>query len=155
MIVRSGWHLGTVSLVLTLPPDTVLSIHEQPMFEPVPPHEDATKWKHEELQNMRANTLDVLLQLSKNGFDLYKRKPLSLNSVRRPLSKWHSRDKPNLDRQETGMTFALAGEPVSLADEGTSNLFYYLFEDYVAAGPLKTAEKKLESMVSSVTGHDR
>ncbi|KAI1365061.1 hypothetical protein F5Y08DRAFT_194530 [Xylaria arbuscula] len=129
---------------------TVLSIHEQPMFEPVPPHEDAARWKYEELQNIRANTLDVLLQLSKNGFDLYKRKPLSLNSVRRPLSKWHSRDRPNLDRQETGMSFAFGCEPVSLADEGTSNLFYYLFEDYVAAGPLKTAEKKLKSMTTSV-----
>ncbi len=97
---------------------------------------------------MRANTLDVLLQLSRKGFDLYKRKPLSLNSVRRPLSKWHSHDKASLGRRDTGMTFANAGEPVSLADEGTSNLFYYLFEDYVAAGPLKTAEKKLEHMVS-------
>ncbi|KAI0508545.1 hypothetical protein F5B22DRAFT_659147 [Xylaria bambusicola] len=129
---------------------TVLSVHEQPSFESVPANEDPKKWQREELQNMRANTLDVLLQLSKHGFDLYKRKPLSLNSVRRPLSKWHSRDKPNLDRHETGMTFALAGEPVSLADEGTSNLFYYLFEDYVAAGPLKTAEKKLENMTTKV-----
>ncbi|KAI1351180.1 hypothetical protein F5Y01DRAFT_283638 [Xylaria sp. FL0043] len=129
---------------------TVLSIHEQPSFETPPPNEDAVKWKAEELQNIRANTLDVLLQLSRKGFDLYKRKPLSLNSVRRPLSKWHSRDKPNLDRHETGMTFAIGGEPVSLADEGTSNLFYYLFEDYVAAGPLKTAERKLEHMTSKV-----
>ncbi|KAI0966928.1 hypothetical protein F4678DRAFT_447735 [Xylaria arbuscula] len=129
---------------------TVLSVHEQPSFEAVPANEDAEKWKAEELQNMRANTLDVLLQLSKRGFDLYKRKPLSLNSVRRPLSKWHSRDKPSLDRHETGMTFAIAGEPVSLADEGTSNLFYYLFEDYVAAGPLKTAERKLEYMTSKI-----
>ncbi|KAK5633194.1 hypothetical protein RRF57_008908 [Xylaria bambusicola] len=125
---------------------TVLSIHEQPSFESVPANEDPKKWQREELQNMRANTLDVLLQLSKHGFDLYKRKPLSINSVRRPLSKWHTRNESNLDRHETGMTFALAGEPVSLADEGTSNLFYYLFEDYVAAGPLKTAEKKLENM---------
>ncbi|KAI1423080.1 hypothetical protein F5Y12DRAFT_560606 [Xylaria sp. FL1777] len=129
---------------------TVLSIHEQPSFEAVPPNENAENWRAEELRNIRANTLDVLLQLSRRGFDLYKRKPLSLNSVRRPLSKWHSRDKPNLDRQETGMTFAFGGEPVSLADEGTSNLFYYLFEDYVAAGPLKTAERKLEHMTSKV-----
>ncbi|KAI0426801.1 hypothetical protein F5Y09DRAFT_50152 [Xylaria sp. FL1042] len=129
---------------------TVLSIHEQPSFETPPPNEDACKWRAAELGNIRANTLDVLLQLSRKGFDLYKRKPLSLNSVRRPLSKWHSRDKPSLDRHETGMTFAIRGEPVSLADEGTSNLFYYLFEDYVAAGPLKTAERKLEHMTSKV-----
>ncbi|KAI0542912.1 hypothetical protein GGR58DRAFT_450011 [Xylaria digitata] len=129
---------------------TVLSIHEQPSFEPVPENENEDEWKAEELRNMRANTLDVLLQLSRKGFDLYKRKPLSLNSVRRPLSKWNSRDRPNLDRHETGMSFAITGEPVSLADEGTSNLFYYLFEDYVAAGPLKTAERKLEQMTHKV-----
>ncbi|TGJ88154.1 hypothetical protein E0Z10_g513 [Xylaria hypoxylon] len=129
---------------------TVLSIHEQPSFEPVPENEDEDQWKADELRNMRANTLDVLLQLSQEGFDLYRRKPLSLNSVRRPLNKWHSRDKPSLDRHETGMSFAIAGEPVSLADEGTSNLFYYLFEDYVAAGPLKTAERKLEQMTNKV-----
>lgn len=101
---------------------------------------------------MRANTLDVLRQLSRQGFDLYKRKPLSLNSVRRPLSKWHARGSISLDRHETGMTFASGPEPVSLADEGTSNLFYYLFEDYVAAGPLKTAERKLEHIVSRAAG---
>ncbi|KAH8157962.1 hypothetical protein CIB48_g10284 [Xylaria polymorpha] len=129
---------------------TVLSIHEQPSFETVPDKEDADKWKHEELKNMRANTLNVLLQLSRQGFDLYKRKPLSLNSVRRPLSKWHARDRPSISRYETGMSFASGREPVSLADEGTSNLFYYLFEDYVAAGPLKTAEKKLEQMTNKV-----
>jgi hypothetical protein len=119
----------------------------------VPEKEDQDKWRAEELKNIRANTLDVLLQLSRKGFDLYKRKPLSLNSVRRPLSKWSTRDKPNLSRHETGMTFAHGVEPVSLADEGTSNLFYYLFEDYVAAGPLKTAESKLEHMVSSLRQH--
>ncbi|KAI1115246.1 hypothetical protein F5Y14DRAFT_450334 [Nemania sp. NC0429] len=130
---------------------TVLSIHEQPTFEPVPEKEDPQMWKDEELRNMRANTLDVLRQLSRLGFDLYKRKPLSLNSVRRPLSRWHSRGSISLNRHETGMTFASgAPEPVSLADEGTSNLFYYLFEDYVAAGPLKTAERKLEQITNKI-----
>lgn len=114
----------------------------------MPEKEDPERWRAEELRNIRANTLDVLLQLSKKGFDLYKRKPLSLNSVRRPLSKWHNHDRPALSRHESGMSFVHMAEPVSLADEGTSNLFYYLFEDYVAAGPLKTAEYKLEQMVS-------
>ncbi|KAI8629238.1 hypothetical protein F5Y19DRAFT_94509 [Xylariaceae sp. FL1651] len=127
---------------------TVLSIHEHTSFESA--DKDDAKWNAEELNNIRANTLDVLLQLSKKGFDLYKRKPLSLNSVRRPLSKWHSHDKPDLSRHETGMSFAHQGEPISLADEGTSNLFYYLFEDYVAAGPLKTAEHKLEQMTHKI-----
>lgn len=106
-----------------------------------------------ELINMRANTLDVLRQLSREGFDLYKKKPLSLNSVRRPLNRWHghARDSMTLDRHDTGMSFANGAEPISLADEGTSNLFYYLFEDYVAAGPLRTAGEKLEHIVSRVT----
>ncbi|KAI0409072.1 hypothetical protein F4802DRAFT_311446 [Xylaria palmicola] len=129
---------------------TVLSIHEQPSFEPVPDKEDPDSWRAEELNNMRANTLNVLLQLSERGFDLYKRKPLSLNSVRRPLKNWQARDRPNFDRRYTGMSFANVGDSVSLADEGTSNLFYYLFEDYVAAEPLKTAERKLEQMTNKV-----
>ncbi|CAJ2513303.1 Uu.00g014220.m01.CDS01 [Anthostomella pinea] len=128
---------------------TLLSIHEKPSFEPTPEKEDEQTWQSDELKNIRANTLDVLLQLSQKGFDLYKRKPLSQNSVRRPLYKWLS-SKPDLTRQETGMSFASKGEPVSLADEGTSNLFYYLFEDYVAAGPLKTAEGKLEHITHKV-----
>lgn len=136
----------------------MLSIHQCPTFEAVPDREDPAKWRAEELRNIRANTLDVLLQLSKQGFDLYKRKPLSLNSVRRPLSKWHARDnnreKPGISRHETGLSFpGSGGRPASLADEGTSNLFYYLFEDYVAAGPLKTAESKLEQMVSARLWH--
>lgn len=118
----------------------------------MPEGENENKWHAEELKNMRANTLDVLLQLSQKGFDLYKRKPLSLNSVRRPLSKLNGRDRPDFARRETGMSLA-GGESVNLADEGTSNLFYYLFEDYVAAEPLKTAERKLEQMVSH-TGSD-
>ncbi|KAI0197761.1 hypothetical protein F4808DRAFT_438058 [Astrocystis sublimbata] len=129
---------------------TVLSIHEHPSFEAVPEGEDQEKWRNDELKNMRANTLDVLLQLSQKGFDLYRRKPLSLNSVRRPLSKMATRDRPSIDRQESGMSYANGFELGSLADEGASNLFYYLFEDYVAAGPLKTAEKKLEQMTQKV-----
>ncbi|KAJ8108068.1 hypothetical protein ONZ43_g6540 [Nemania bipapillata] len=55
------------------------------------------------------------------------------------------------DRQKwERMSFANGSEPISLADEGTSNLFYYLFEDYVAAGPLKTAERKLEHITTRV-----
>ncbi|KAI1322002.1 hypothetical protein F5Y16DRAFT_416459 [Xylariaceae sp. FL0255] len=132
---------------------TVLSIHEKASLESVPEKEDKERWHEEELRNIRANTLDVLLQLSKQGFDLYRKKPLSLNSVRRPLSKWHeipTGERQPFDRHETGMSFATRGEPVSLADEGTSNLFYYLFEDYVAAGPLKIAERKLEQMTVKV-----
>ncbi|KAI1826464.1 hypothetical protein F4861DRAFT_545994 [Xylaria intraflava] len=129
---------------------TVLSIHELPTFEPAPENEDLEKWKDIELGNMRANTLEVLLQLSQKGFDLYKKKPLSLNSVRPPLGKWHTRGKSNRIQPETGVPPAGRDSSVGLADEGTSNLFYYLFEDYVAAVPLKTAESKLEHMTNKI-----
>ncbi|KAI1492650.1 hypothetical protein F5X96DRAFT_625501 [Biscogniauxia mediterranea] len=128
---------------------TVLSIHEEPSYEPTPPGEDEQAWQEDELRSIRSNTLNVLLQLSKLGFDLKKKKPLSMNSVRRPLSRWVT-DRPDLNRHETGMSFASNGEPVGLADEGTSNLFYYLFEDYEAAGPFKIAERKLEEMTHKV-----
>ncbi|KAI0599359.1 hypothetical protein F4775DRAFT_591476 [Biscogniauxia sp. FL1348] len=128
---------------------TVLSIHEEPSYEPTPPGEDEQAWQDDELRSIRSNTLNVLLQLSKLGFDLKKKKPLSMNSVRRPLSRWVT-DRPDLNRHETGMSFASNGEPVGLADEGTSNLFYYLFEDYEAAGPFKIAERKLEEMTHKV-----
>ncbi|KAI0872336.1 hypothetical protein GGS24DRAFT_491560 [Hypoxylon argillaceum] len=136
---------------------TVLSIHERPSFEPVPDKEDYKTWEDMELKNMRANTLDVLRQLSREGFDLYKKKPLSLNSVRRPLNRWHghARDSMTLDRHDTGMSFANGAEPISLADEGTSNLFYYLFEDYVAAGPLRTAGEKLEHIRPQIRNKTR
>ncbi|KAI1180493.1 hypothetical protein F4777DRAFT_249811 [Nemania sp. FL0916] len=137
---------------LTLCDDhTVLSIHEQPSFEPAPRKVDVRKWEEKELKNMRDNTLDVLLQLSHQGFDLYKKKPLSLNSVRRPLSKRHERSTvTSLSRNDTGITYIDQDELGSLADEGTSNLFYYLFEDYVAAEPLKMAEGKLEHITTKV-----
>ncbi|KAI0478738.1 hypothetical protein GGR56DRAFT_338146 [Xylariaceae sp. FL0804] len=117
---------------------TVLSIQDRPSFETAPGRDDPA-WQDDELKNIRANTRDVLLQLSKHGFDLYKRKPLSLNSVRREL----------LGRAETE-AFLTQPQLGSVADEGTSNLFYYLFEDYVAAGPLKTAERRLEQMTLQV-----
>ncbi|KAI2635024.1 hypothetical protein GGS21DRAFT_490233 [Xylaria nigripes] len=136
---------------LTLCDDhTVLSIHEPPMFEPVPEREDPDKWRAQELKNMRANIVDVLLQLSQKGFDMYKKKPLSLNSVRRPLSIWHARHVQSHKELETGTSPKSKVGSVSLADEGTSNLFYYLFEDYAAAEPLKTAEHKLEQMTNKV-----
>ncbi|KAI1265645.1 hypothetical protein F5Y18DRAFT_42029 [Xylariaceae sp. FL1019] len=136
---------------------TILSVHEKPCLETWSEKEDCAKLQKEELANMRANTLDVLLQLSKEGFDLYKKKPLSLNSVRRPLSKLHSNNgmPPGFSRHDTNMSSFTTSPPADLADEGTSNLFYYLFEDYVAAGPLKTAEKKLEQMTTKVLENGR
>ncbi|KAI5865016.1 hypothetical protein GGS23DRAFT_557275 [Durotheca rogersii] len=133
---------------------TVLSIHERPSFEPVPEKEDEQRWRDAELRSMRSHTLDVLLQLSRVGFDLYKENPLAQISVRESLRKLplHRQD---LSRQQSGMSLFTNSELGSLADEGTSNLFYYLFEDYVAAGPLKTAERELENATHEVLENTR
>lgn len=133
--------------LLTSSLDTVLSIHERPSFETVPEKEDKQDWHIQEFKFMRAHTLAVLLQLSARGFELYKNNPLAQSSIRQSLRKLPS-TQPEISRHQSGVSFFNNSETGSLADEGTSNLFYYLFEDYVAAGPLKAAEQELEEMVS-------
>ncbi|KAI1137032.1 hypothetical protein F5Y05DRAFT_389943 [Hypoxylon sp. FL0543] len=125
---------------------TVLSIHEKPLFEPVPDREDREKWHRAELGYMRAHTLDVLLQLSTRGFKLYEGNPLAQNSVRQSLK----RSRTDLGRQQSVVSVFQNSDTGTLADEGTSNLFYYLFEDYVAAGPLKNAEQELDDMTRKI-----
>ncbi|KAI0838975.1 hypothetical protein F5Y06DRAFT_36588 [Hypoxylon sp. FL0890] len=125
---------------------TVLSIHEKPLFEPVPDKENKEYWRHVEFAYMRAHTLDVLLQLSTKGFPRYEGNPLAQNSVRQSLK----RSRTDLSRQQTGMSIFNNSDTGNLADEGTSNLFYYLFEDYVAAGPLKNAEEELDDMTRKI-----
>lgn len=93
---------------------------------------------------MRAHTLDILRQLSIIGYGLYENNPLAQIAVRTSLGT----SKREVNRQQSGMSLFSNSEIGSLADEGTSNLFYYLFEDYVAAGPLKAAEQELEELVS-------
>ncbi|KAI1336458.1 hypothetical protein F5Y15DRAFT_207663 [Xylariaceae sp. FL0016] len=130
---------------------TVVSVHEKPSFESFEGTQyDQTRQNHE-LKSIRANTLNVLLQLSKHGYDLFRTRPLSLNPVRKSLNRQAS-DRPTLNRQGTGRSFSTNGAP---ADEGTSNLFYYLFEDYIAAGPLKMAETKLDQMTRKVLASAR
>ncbi|KAI1104169.1 hypothetical protein F4804DRAFT_308010 [Jackrogersella minutella] len=130
---------------------TVLSIHEKPIFEPVPDKEDKEVWHREEFGYMRAHTLDVLRQISTKGFALYKANPLAQSSVRESLPI----SQPSLSRQQSGVSVFNNSEAGSLADEGTSNLFYYLFEDYVAAGPLKAAEQELDEMTQKVLDSTR
>ncbi|KAI1410767.1 hypothetical protein F5Y13DRAFT_166759 [Hypoxylon sp. FL1857] len=125
---------------------TVLSIHEKPLFEPVPEKEDKEKWQLVEFGYMRAHTLDVLLQLSTKGVKRYEGNPLAQTSVRQSLQKSGS----DLSRQQSGMSVFNNSSTGTLADEGTSNLFYYLFEDYVAAGPLKNAEEELDDMTRKI-----
>ncbi|KAF3059268.1 hypothetical protein GL218_05087 [Daldinia childiae] len=128
------------------PKDTVLSIHEQHSLEPVPDKEDWIKWRQAEFEYMRAHTLDILRQLSTKGYILYENNPLAQSSVRTSLGT----SKREVNRQQSGMSLFSNSEIGSLADEGTSNLFYYLFEDYVAAGPLKAAEQELEELTEKV-----
>ncbi|KAI1373624.1 hypothetical protein F4677DRAFT_428660 [Hypoxylon crocopeplum] len=128
---------------------TVLSIHERPSFEQVPEEEDKETWHRLEFQYMRDHMLDVLRQLSKRGFEQYKANPLAQSSVRESLGKLPSAQS-DLNRQQSGVSVFHNSEMGSLADEGTSNLFYYLFEDYVAAGPLKAAEEELNEMTRKI-----
>ncbi|KAI1650530.1 uncharacterized protein F4817DRAFT_263654 [Daldinia loculata] len=125
---------------------TVLSIHEQHSLEPVPDKEDWVKWRQAEFEYMRAHTLDILRQLSIIGYGLYENNPLAQIAVRTSLGT----SKREVNRQQSGMSLFSNSEIGSLADEGTSNLFYYLFEDYVAAGPLKAAEQELEELTEKV-----
>ncbi|KAI1387074.1 uncharacterized protein F4822DRAFT_412020 [Hypoxylon trugodes] len=124
---------------------TVLSIHERPSYELVPEKEDEKRWRQTELQYMRSHMLDILRQLSKKGYEQYKSDPLAQSSVRESLRKFQL----GITRQESGVSI-FNSETGSLADEGTSNLFYYLFEDYVAAGPLKAAEQELDEMTHKI-----
>ncbi|KAI1400337.1 hypothetical protein F4819DRAFT_461672 [Hypoxylon fuscum] len=133
---------------------TVLSIHEKPSFEPVPEKENKQHWHDVEFKSMRAHTLDVVLQLSLRGFELYKSNPLAQISIRQSLSKLPA-SQPELDRNQSGTSFFSNSEMGTLANEGTSNLFYYLFEDYVAAGPLKAAEQELDEMTHKILDSTR
>ncbi|KAI0154496.1 hypothetical protein GGR52DRAFT_549916 [Hypoxylon sp. FL1284] len=133
---------------------TILSIHERPTFEAVPDKENKQEWHAQEFKFMRAHTLAVLLQLSTRGFELYKNNPLAQSSVRQSLKKLPS-TQPEISRHQSGVSFFNNSATGTVAEEGTSNLFYYLFEDYVAAGPLKAAEQELEEMTHKVLASTR
>ncbi|OTB01525.1 hypothetical protein M426DRAFT_323410 [Hypoxylon sp. CI-4A] len=130
---------------------TVLSIHEMHLFDPVPEGKDKDKWHRDELECLRAHTRDVLRQLSKRGYKQYASDPLAQITVRQSLKS----SQPDLSRRESGMSFYNHSELGSVADEGTSNLFHYLFEDYGAAGSLKAAESELEAMTRNILDSTR
>ncbi|KXH62660.1 ADP-ribosylation factor [Colletotrichum salicis] len=93
-------------------------------------HETPSSEDEEELVNMRSNTTSVLCQLSNHGVEDFKRRLLSLKPVRQAMPR------SELD----GNT----------AREGSSNLFYYLFEDYSSALPvLKTSKNELGRLVKT------
>ncbi|KAK1709028.1 ADP-ribosylation factor [Colletotrichum lupini] len=103
----------------------VVSFHETPSSE----YPEDEEWSMAELVNTRSNTTSVLCQLSKHGVEDFERRLLSLKPVRQAMP-----------RQGLGSNTAC---------EGSSNLFYYLFEDYSSALPvLRTSKQELGRLLS-------
>ena len=116
-----------------------MTFHETASYDDVsdiPAGVSHTNWREEELNNIRWNTLKVLRQLSHCGLKEDEYKIMEMTAVRRPLMK--------VRHGETAMPES--DHPI----EGSSNLFYYLFEDYSAAvSILNSSKKALEQLVSS------
>ncbi|KAI0125762.1 hypothetical protein BJ170DRAFT_446288 [Xylariales sp. AK1849] len=139
-------------LWLTLCDDnTIVTFNESPTFEPTPKGVAEDKWRQDQIQSMRANSLNVLLQQSCHGFKLFEQRPLSQSLIRTALKQAVDRsEKPDLPRTHSDLPLLSDGRGTSIGDDGTSLLFYYLFEDYAAAGPLKAAGRILEEMTPKV-----
>ncbi|RYO91652.1 hypothetical protein DL766_004220 [Monosporascus sp. MC13-8B] len=125
--------------------DTVLSFHEEPTIEPAPPEVDAEKWRLDNLKSMKSNMLNVLKQLSHQGYDEYKTNPLTQSSVRKALQALEAKRKSKCRPEQLSQ---------ELAEGGASNLFYYLFEDYTAAGPFQAARDTLNELTPIVLNSD-
>jgi hypothetical protein len=91
-----------VSTISDIVIDTVLSFHEHPGYV----HDDR------DLKSFRANTLSVLCQLSNHGHGNGTVDPISMQTIRKAL-------KEDLLHSSPGV-------------EGSSLLFYYLFDDWQA-----------------------
>lgn len=109
---------------LTRCPDTVISLHDTPVFE----NPDKPDLRKRELASMRSNTTSILCQLSKHGFKEYEDKVLNLKSIRELLNP------------ERGRGGAVGSDAQT---DGSSNLFYYLFEDYGGSVPVLEASKRM------------
>ncbi|EXF84685.1 ADP-ribosylation factor [Colletotrichum fioriniae PJ7] len=106
----------------------VVSFHETPSSE----HPEDEEWSMAELVNTRSNTTSVLCQLSKHSVEDFERRLLSLKPVRQAMPR------SELDS--------------NAACEGSSNLFYYLFEDYSSALPvLRTSKQELGRLYFNLT----
>ncbi|KAK2045862.1 ADP-ribosylation factor [Colletotrichum somersetense] len=120
--VLPPWHWSWITLCSD---SIVVSFHETPQTEQ-PERDD---WAREELQSMRSNTLSVLFQLSKHGTTDFSDRLISFKRVRQAMTEMDSES--------------------DMACEGSSNLFYYLFEDYSSAMPvLKASKLRLEQLRS-------
>lgn len=132
---------GTELAHITL--GTVISIHETPNFE-IPSRKgvDALAWRAKELRNIRKNTYDLLSQLSGPGMDKYQYRTMSQKGVRSDLGlrrqHSHSGTFPRTTVTES-----------SIVVDASSNLFFYLFEDYsVATKILSQSNMMLAQLVS-------
>ncbi|KAL1866982.1 hypothetical protein VTK73DRAFT_4421 [Phialemonium thermophilum] len=130
--------------------DTVISIHEAPNFETPPrsmPEKDRDEWRARELRSMRQNTVRVLTQLSRIGIDQHKDSAaLSLKAIREPL--WLVQQQQPAPGSRRSSTYVAEGR---VAEVGASNLFYYLFEDDLAAGAvLLRSEMRLRDLTKRV-----
>ena len=125
-------------------PDTVVSVQAAPFYERAPEGADEAEWQKKELRKMRRNVKSAMLQLSMRGYRKYEGKIARIKLVRPALSgSW---DEHGLNRASSALT-----EPAEyeLAIDGSSNLFYYLFEDYEAAMPiLRKSKRILDDLVS-------
>lgn len=121
-------------------PDTVISIHEEANLEEPPLGGARLAVQLKELKAIRHNTLAVLKQLSTIGIEAMKHSALSLKSIREPLGC----DQVGRARSATMVPRE------RMAEVGSSNLFYYLFEDTTAAVQvLGRSKAMLEHLVSS------
>ncbi|KAL1903438.1 hypothetical protein Sste5346_000064 [Sporothrix stenoceras] len=111
---------------------TIISFHEEAYYEKAPKSVDKQKWEEEELGHMRSNTLKVFRQLSKVGIKEDQHKFSQLTSVR-----------------QTGGGRRLGDNKAQSVDV-TSNLFYYLFEDYTAAFDILNSSKAVLDEISGV-----
>lgn len=126
-LLRAGVSVANADKDTYLPTDTVLSVQEAPDYSDPPPGADKKGYEEDELKSMRSNTFKALVQLSKCGFGKYDNDILSQKTIRLPPrakpDSRHPRRKPTMASQD-GSNFA---------QEGSSNLLYYLFEEYTAA----------------------
>ena len=100
---------------------------------------------------MRSNTVKVLSQLSSFGKTAYEKNITQLASVRQHLEETADvgRFREAGDRRVPATSLEIPIHDVTSVEvEGSSNLFYYLFEDYTATMPiLIESKKKLDELV--------
>ena len=137
-------------------PDTVITFHEAAYCSVPPDDENTDRWQKDELKLMRINTRKVLLQLSKQGRQDFMNNITQLAPVRSHLqevdkSRSGRRTEGEASRASTSNFDIPSYKVDELELEGSSNLFYYLFEDYTPTIPiLIESKKKLDSLVGTL-----